>query len=257
MRRTRDHYSDEEDVPLHYKKAFGSGLKRKKVDFVRAEDPDASSTINNSTVQSTSTSIGDLYASVVLKEDEEAARSRHQSSNSKDKASTPKHEAEASPSTDSLETTEAQICPVCSLPITTSLTQHEATLAHQVSVKHSHPPSALDRSRMGLRTLASHGWDPDARVGLGVEGDGMRYPIKVASKDDKMGIGAAEEAKRREEESKKNRTPKKEEELVKSLSTKELKALQAQQRKKAEVLQREIFGRGDLDKYLQKRDEWE
>lgn len=232
MRRSRHVESEsgsdnEDDIPLHRKKAFGAGLKRKKVEFVPAQDPDASSTINGAGTNSTSTLIGDLYASVVLKQDAPPT------SNNK----------------------EPETCSVCGLPITTTKEKHEASLAHQASITHSHPPSALDRSRMGLRTLASRGWDPDARVGLGREGEGMRYPIKVLAKEDNMGIGAAEEAKRLEEERKKKKVVV--EEPVKVLSAKELKAQEVKQRKKGEVLQREIFGRGDLDQYLQRRDEWE
>lgn len=231
MRRSRHVESEtdnEDDIPLHHKRAFGAGLKRKKVEFVPAQDPDASSTINGAGTNSTSTLIGDLYASVVLKQD-------------------------APPP--ALKDKEPETCSVCGLPITTTKEKHEASLAHQASITHSHPPSALDRSRMGLRTLASRGWDPDARVGLGREGEGLRYPIKVLAKEDKMGIGAAEEAKRLEEERKKKKVVV--EEPVKVLSAKELKVQEAKQRKKGEVLQREIFGRGDLDPYLQKRDEWE
>lgn len=33
------------------------------------------------------------------------------------------------------------------------------------------------------------GWDPDARVGLGRTGEGIRYPIKPVLKDDKLGVG--------------------------------------------------------------------
>jgi hypothetical protein len=32
--------SEEDDIPLHHKKPFGAGLKRKKIEFVRAQDKD-------------------------------------------------------------------------------------------------------------------------------------------------------------------------------------------------------------------------
>ena len=44
MRRSRHgeeaDQDEQDDIPLHHKRAFGSGLKRKKVEFVRAQDPD-------------------------------------------------------------------------------------------------------------------------------------------------------------------------------------------------------------------------
>jgi len=39
--------------------------------------------------------------------------------------------------------------------------------------------------------LRAQGWDPDARTGLGARGEGIRFPIKVKEKDDKLGVGAS------------------------------------------------------------------
>ncbi|OAR00778.1 hypothetical protein LLEC1_06273, partial [Akanthomyces lecanii] len=148
MRRSRsseesDH-EEHDEIPLHHKRAFGAGLKRKKVEFVKAQDPDDYSSTLPST-RPTSSVIGDLYASIVLG-----------SSNS----STPKHtdttntDAEDGRAESASDRPSPQqpvaACPVCSLAITTTVEAHEASLAHQVSLEHSHPPSALDRSRMGL-----------------------------------------------------------------------------------------------------------
>jgi hypothetical protein len=245
-RRDSDHDEiDEEDVPLHYKRAFGSGLKRKKVEFVRAEEPENSiATINKP--QNSASSVGDLYASVVLG-----------SSSSSGKA-TPTRGNEEPSSTASADVSgkgsEPETCAICSLPITTTLEKHEASLAHQVSLAHSHPPSALDRKRMGLRALASHGWDPDARIGLGRGGEGMRYPIKVAAKEDLLGIGATVTEKTEAEKKKEQE----EKEAKRQLTAKERKALAAKERQKAEKLQAEIYGRLDVDQYLKGNGkEWE
>ncbi|CEJ93850.1 hypothetical protein VHEMI09417 [[Torrubiella] hemipterigena] len=233
------HRSDDDDIPLHHKPGFGAGLKRKRVEFVKAQEPDAGITAV-STTSSPGRSIGDIYASIVLRK----------SDSKEPTAKTPEALDKAESSK------EPEICASCSLPITTSLQEHESTLAHQVSLKHSHPPSSLDRSRIGLRALASQGWDPDARIGLGKEGEGVRFPIKVTSKDDNLGIGAAEEIKRRQEEAAKKKQPVVQEE-VKVLSAKELKVQAAKERQNAVKLQAEIFGRDDLEKYLTPRKEWE
>lgn len=236
----RHHRSDDEDdIPLHHKPAFGAGLKRKRVEFVKAKESNVG--ISATATSSSGRLIGDLYASIVLRK----------SSAGEDDVEKP-----AKDSDKPRESDEPEICSICSFPITTSLQDHESTLAHQVSLAHSHPPSSLDRSRIGLRALASQGWDPDARVGLGREGEGVRYPIKVASKDDTLGIGAAEEIKRRQEEAAKKKQPVVQEE-VKVLSAKELKLQAAKERQKGVKLQAEIFGRGDLDKYLTPGEEWE
>jgi hypothetical protein len=222
MRRSReplnDHEpsSDEDEIPLHRKRPFGSGLKRQRVEFVRAQDADVSSLPGTGP---SGPEVADVYASIVM---------------SKPKATItdPKEPQET-------VTKVSKICAVCALTYTTSLEKHEATLAHQVSLSHSHPPSALDRSRMGLRTLATAGWDPDARVGLGREGDGMRFPIKVTAKEDTLGIGAtpAEPLPPKPEK-------------PRALKARERKALEMKEKQKGEGLQREIFGSVDVERYL-------
>jgi hypothetical protein len=224
MRRYREDASDEsdgeEDIPLHHKRAFGSGLKRTRVEFVPARDPDAGITTTITPAKSTDTSIGDLYASIVLKPEPEK----------KDSGTSTEEPAKAE-----------QICPDCKLPITSTSQPHEASFAHQVSLTHSHPPSALDRSRMGVKALISQGWDPDARQGLGREGEGMRYPIKVKAKEDTLGVGATIPKEIQE---------KKKQEKHKQLNRHELKQLKAKERQRHERLQGEIYGRVDVESYL-------
>lgn len=118
-----------------------------------------------------------------------------------------------SPSTDSPAT-----CDICNLPILTP--SHDHTLAHQSALPHSHPPHHLPRRNVGLKILQESGWDPDSRMGLGVEGQGERYPVKAVEKGDRVGVGGrkwkgvekkkvprlgAKEARRREEEGKRVR----------------------------------------------------
>lgn len=222
MRRFRepedDIADDEDDVPLHHKRAFGSGIKRKRVEFVRAQEPDAS--IAAAPTKPT-TSIGDLYASVVLKESPKSPKLAGENESPDETVPDP------------------IVCPICNLPLTGSSHPHEASLAHQVCLTHSHPPSALDRSRMGLRALAAQGWDPDARQGLGRGGEGMRFPIKVVAKEDTLGVGAKIP----------ENLPKKEEK-PKQLSRKEKRELAQKEKLKNERLQRDIFGSVDVERYL-------
>ncbi|KAK5988165.1 hypothetical protein PT974_12305 [Cladobotryum mycophilum] len=228
MQRERDD-SEDDDIPLHHRRPFGAGLKRKRVEFVKATDPDAgNSVIGQSKAAS---SIGDLYASIVLGKSSPATPAKSESCNPAESTST-------STSVLPENKEEPPLCAVCLLPITTSMRQHEASLAHQVSVAHSHPPSALDRSRMGLRALESQGWDPDSRLGLGRDGEGMRFPIKPAVKEDTLGIGATLPDKREIKEK------------SKPLTTKERGALEDKERKRGERLQAEIYGRIDVEKYL-------
>lgn len=211
---------DEDDIPLHHKRPFGSGLKRKRVEFVRAQDADLSSI---PATTSSDSDIGDIYASIVMP----TAKSGTQTSL---RTEPPKADETA---------TESRICAICALPITTTTEKHEASLAHQVSLSHSHPPSALDRSRMGLRTLASVGWDPDARVGLGREGEGMRFPIKVSKKEDNLGVGATAPMP----------APPKEQ-RSRPLSARERKTVVQKEKQRTEHLQREIFGSVDVEGIL-------
>ncbi|RFU78489.1 vacuolar calcium ion transporter [Trichoderma arundinaceum] len=225
MRRERDD-ADDEDIPLHHKRPFGAGLKRKKVEFVRATDADASTTVKATGKQTAS--IGDVYASIVLgSSSKDSPPNSELTSEEKEDAAAP---SERRP--------EPPTCAVCSLPITTTLQQHEASLAHQVSLEHSHPPSALDRSRMGLRALESQGWDPDSRLGLGRAGEGTRFPIKAILKEDTLGVGATKPAKQEVKEK------------ARPLTTKERRALEEKERRKGERLQAEIYGRVDVEKYL-------
>lgn len=230
MRRERDD-SDDEDIPLHHKRPFGAGLKRKRIEYVRATDADAGNTIKETTKPSTS--IADVYASIVLgSSSKESSATPQGTSDEKDD----QHEGDAASST---KEPEPPICPVCSLPITTPQLQHEASLAHQVSLEHSHPPSAIDRSRMGLRALESQGWDPDSRLGLGRTGEGARFPIKAARKEDTLGLGAT-----------KPQVVEVKEKKPQALSRREMRALAERERRKGERLQAEIYGRVDVEKYL-------
>ncbi|KAG6140253.1 hypothetical protein E4U24_002632 [Claviceps purpurea] len=233
MRRLRDESNDDhdvdEDIPLHHKKPFGSGLKRQRVEFVRATESDNGVTfVGKSEKKSTA---GDLYASIVLGDH----KPKPDSAPTTRLGTQQTHSASSS-----LVAENTSTCSVCCLPIMTSVKEHEASVAHQVKMPHAHPPSALDRSRMGLRALESLGWDPDARRGLGREGEGVRYPIKAKAKDDTLGVGARVTDKAKQEPPPPPR----------KLTSKELKAAVARDKQRAERLQAEIYGRIDIESYL-------
>ncbi|KFY34563.1 hypothetical protein V494_06645 [Pseudogymnoascus sp. VKM F-4513 (FW-928)] len=165
---------DEYTIPLQDQRAFGAGLKRKRVQFVRSSE---TTTSTSSSATSYGHTVSKTYLSLVLPQSSEASEGVEEQTSRTDA---------------SLTETEPHICETCSLPIPPlpSSTPHAALLAHQLSLPHSHPPSSLSRHRTGVRMLRDQGWDPDARTGLGVNGEGIRYPIKAKEKNDKLGIGA-------------------------------------------------------------------
>ncbi|KAH8889815.1 hypothetical protein GQ53DRAFT_608505, partial [Thozetella sp. PMI_491] len=212
----------EDDVPLHRKKVFGAGLHKKTISFVPASDGTLKST-GGSGVPATKSaqSIADLYMSMVLPG--EAAKSKP----------------------------EAEICVVCKLPLRPSSepykqgasmhinSTHETSLAHQICVPHSHPPSALDRSRMGLAVLQSHGWDPDSRKGLGAGQQGIQFPVKARPKDDTTGIGIVVP---------KSLPPR--EKKPQLLDAGKVRKQYSEDKKKAATIRRQLFGDDRLEKYL-------
>lgn len=216
-----------DDVPLHHKRPFGTGLNRKPIAFVPAREGGLNTTDHSARTKS-SPNVGDLYLSLVLPGEA--------------RGSTP-GPAEA-----------PQLCEVCKLPLAVGVGEqgrdgphspsgvknhHESSLAHQVCLTHSHPPSALDRSRMGLNYLESYGWDPDARAGLGATQQGIQFPLKPKPKEDTLGLGV---------EVPKN-LPKKQEKPQKLDAGKVRKKAQ-EDRKRAERIQRQFYSNSDVEKYL-------
>ncbi|OCK86432.1 hypothetical protein K432DRAFT_1381 [Lepidopterella palustris CBS 459.81] len=158
-----DSDDDNYTLPLADQRVFGAGLKRKRVKFVPASTESATSISK----PWDGASMAEQYLSIVLPKDLESDS--------------------ASPSVPKSQT----VCDICNLPVTpgNKTVPHEASLAHQICLEHSHPPSAIDRTRKGLSYLESYGWDPDSRAGLGASGDGILYPIKAKEKRDTVGLG--------------------------------------------------------------------
>ncbi|KXJ85517.1 hypothetical protein Micbo1qcDRAFT_169359 [Microdochium bolleyi] len=210
----------EDEIPLQQKRPFGSGLRRTQVAFVPASTGPLITTDEAATAKP-SRSIADMYLSLVLpnlaaKSTGEEPFGSHQ---------------------------DSMVCEVCKLPINGDLDPaprlHEASIAHQLCLAHSHPPSALNRSRMGLKVLQTQGWDPDSRAGLGTEGQGMAYPIKAKPKDDTLGIGVKVP---------KDLPPKKEKPA--KMDAGRVRKAAAEDRKRNDRLRQQLFSSTDVDKYL-------
>lgn len=202
---------DDEDyyLPLQDQRVFGAGIRRKRVPFVRSSEHELN-TINPTRPSSIppGPSIADTYLSIVLKKPATSTSlstptDREESAPERTTHSAPPTSEAISPPPPTLtsHTQSKDHCEICNLPIssepgsdenTDSSTSrpHEASLAHQVCLQHSHPPSHLDRTRAGLRYLSNYGWDPDSRLGLGAAGrEGIREPLKGRIKHDTAGLG--------------------------------------------------------------------
>lgn len=206
---------DDEVPDWRLQKPFGAGLKRKRVRFIPAStNTDTSEIAALPKSVKTGGEVSSLYLSLV------GLGSPRES---------------GSTSTNTLTPPEA--CSECALPIIDVHT-HTTSTAHQSSLPHSHPPHPYDRSSLGLKVLTESGWDPDARVGLGRTGEGIRYPIKPVPKDDKLGIGVK---------------PKKGGvlvEVVKKVGVKHARKLEGDKRTRRMKLMGELRGGVDIEEVL-------
>lgn len=238
---------DTYEVPLQDQRVFGAGIKRKRIKFVPSTEAAASHPPPPS--QSSAQTVSNFYMNLVLPGDKTSSTKVFGDESLEDLNC----ELQEGP-------TISQVCAICKLPFTSESTElpntdepslssnsttlryrpHEASLAHQVCLAHSHPPSHLDRNRKGLAYLSSYGWDPDARTGLGASGQGIQFPIKTKPKDDKMGIGVVlpKEAERRKKEK-----PKK-------LDAGKVRKLHEKDRRKAERLREMFYRNDDVERYL-------
>ncbi|KAL2267589.1 hypothetical protein VTJ83DRAFT_4866 [Remersonia thermophila] len=251
-----------DDIPLHHQRPFGTGLHKKPIAFVSASSLSTVTQPPSSAASSqpAGASVADLYLSMVLPDDAAAAASAPRSASappSTAPAADPTSTtipSEPTPSAATATTTSvpSQPCPVCSLPLPPShdpaaLAAHNTSLAHQLCLPYSPPPSALDRTRMGLTYLSAHGWDPDARRGLGAEEQGIQFPLKPRVREERLGLGAPAPARRPGEKGKDGEEASKKGRL---LDAKKVRKMAAEDRKRREELREELFGDGKLEKYL-------
>lgn len=244
------HDEDEYFVPRDDQRVFGAGIKRKRVPFVPASDLSTTTVSAPPTASSSPAppcSIGDRYLSIVLP------------------ASQPATPVSSGPAltTPTVRDLEPKLCEVCSLPLKATTDGggnennddnddngdineggprqvHESSLAHQVCLPHSHPPSAIDRRRTGYKYLSSLGWDPDSRSGLGPAGHGIREPLKGKIKNDTIGLGV----KVSEREVKKRREP------IPKLDAKQVRKKEAESKQRGEKLREMFYRAEDIERYL-------
>ena len=226
---------DDYVIPLQDRRVFGAGIKRKRVHFI----PATSDTAVISPELTIPNLAGDRYLSIVMPA---ASSGRDQLESAGADTVEPNPHARWS--------SDAPICQICNLPVpphsssaTSSSRPHEASIAHQVCLTHSHPPSHLERGRPGLRYLSTYGWDPDSRLGLGASGQGIRVPIKPKAKANSVGLGA--EVPQRHSSDVISATKPRE-----KLDAKKLRKEHLESDRKGESLQELFYGNEDVEKYL-------
>lgn len=248
---------DEYVVDLCDQRYFGAGLKRKRVQFVPSTTAATQSTSLPATPKESSAK---KYLNIVFKDqamrdraasppaDEHATISELQDGNSAT------NNVRRATSTEAPANTEMILCDVCHLPIRSSTRQHETSLAHQVCLAHSHPPSSLDRSRRGLNILQEQGWNPDSRLGLGASGEGRLYPVKPVEKTDRAGVGSRRDSSEERERKVRGGLQKRRELMLRekgrSMGAREVKVMEREGRKKAEMLRNSFYRSEEVERYL-------
>ncbi|KAJ5312833.1 hypothetical protein PENANT_c007G00488 [Penicillium antarcticum] len=254
---------DEEDYVLlpEQQRPFTSGVRRKRVKFVRSSDLDTTTTPASSTTSGAS--IADTYLSIVMKQSKSKTspstptpREQPPSPRTTHSAPPPTEAAFPPPAEETKARPEAEQtsnpypvnnCEICNLPLTNQTDQpHEASLAHQVCLTHSHPPSHLDRTRQGMRYLSTYGWDPDSRRGLGAPGrEGIREPLKPRPKNDTAGLGTGLDADGDPLPPRLPPPPK-----VQKMNAKQSAKKTAADRARGERMRRLLFSNDEVVKYL-------
>ena len=255
------HSQDDDDdyfLPAEDQRVFGAGIRRKRVPFVRSSHDLNTTTSTQAPSTPSGPSIADAYLSIVLNKD----KAKTNLSSSSSRQNPPSHTTESTPPNSKTASPQPPFtkandhCEICNLPVSsdisaenTSTSQerpHEASLAHQVCLAHSHPPSHLDRTHVGLRYLSTYGWDPDSRLGLGAPGrEGIREPIKGRIKNDTAGLGTGLDADGDPIKSV-PAPPKK----VQKLNAKQMRKKHFEDKKKGDKLRNLFFMNDDVLKYL-------
>ncbi|KAH0379844.1 hypothetical protein KCU92_g7923, partial [Aureobasidium melanogenum] len=218
--------SDDEyySVPLKDQRYFGAGIKRQRVHFVPSST--SASTTPAGAITPSTLSASDRYLQIVLA-----------------KASSEPQSSEASTATK-----EPRTCDICKTQYQGDEAAHCSSLVHQIALPHAHPPSALDRNRKGLSILQSYGWNPDERLGLGAQREGILHPIKAKEKRDTVGLGV--NLSNDEPTLKKKRKPVQPPKPVERLDAGKIRKLEQNNKKKHERLQSLFYSNDEVDKYL-------
>ncbi|KAG9943624.1 hypothetical protein KCU85_g8540, partial [Aureobasidium melanogenum] len=215
--------SDDEhyEVPIKDQRYFGAGIKRQRVHFVPSSTDESTTPAGASTPSTLSAS--ERYLQIVLA-----------------KASS---EPPPSSSSESLRT-----CDICKTQFQGAEAAHCSSMVHQIALPHSHPPSALDRKRKGLSILQSYGWNPDERLGLGAQREGILHPIKAKEKRDTVGLGV--DLNNDEATLKRKRKAVHPPKPVERLDAGKIRKLEQNNKKKHERLQSLFYSNDEVDKYL-------
>ncbi|KAH7385705.1 hypothetical protein BKA66DRAFT_416451 [Pyrenochaeta sp. MPI-SDFR-AT-0127] len=140
------------------------------------------------------------------------------------------------------------LCGICGAPVIEADQRiHYLSPTHQAALPRAPIPSAIDRTRMGLKYMEKHGYDVDARVGLGATGQGMLFPLVPKEKRDKLGLGI----------DKKEHTKKRALGGATAFEVKEgkldagkVRKLEKVEKRKHDKLQRMFYGNDEVEKYL-------
>lgn len=125
---------------------------------------------------------------------------------------------------------------------------HFISPAHQAALPRAPTPSAIDRTRMGLKYMQNYGWDVDARIGLGARGEGMLFPLVPKEKRDKLGLGVDKNAEERRKGLLRGRGVAKPGEI--RLDAGKIQKLAKVEKRKHDKLQRMFYGNDEVEKYL-------
>jgi hypothetical protein len=139
-------------------------------------------------------------------------------------------------------------CGICGEPVKEQdQRMHFLSPAHQAALPRAPIPSAIDRTRMGLKYMSKHGFDVDARVGLGASGQGMLFPLVPKEKRDKFGLGID-----KKEHEKKRALGGASAADVKEgrLDAGKIRKLAKVERRKHDKLQKMFYGNDEVEKYL-------
>lgn len=237
---------DEYEIPLRDQRYFGAGLKRKRIRFVPSTEQAQQKPSTSLPTTPRTSSAADRYLSIVLGQSNTTERSSSAPAGEQTAAlAIQAKEPETAGSDTALEEPkqlnpdDGFECDVCRRRIgpKTSRAAHEGSIAHQISLQHSYPPSHVDRERKGLAVLQDHGWDPDSRLGLGAKGEGILQPIKAVDNPHKAGVGA-------------RLAPAVVKEKPVKLDAGRVRKMEQEGKKKAEQLRKSFYMSDDVQKYL-------
>lgn len=139
-------------------------------------------------------------------------------------------------------------CGICGEPVKEiDQRTHYLSPAHQAALPRAPIPSAIDRTRMGLKYMEKHGYDVDARLGLGASGQGMLFPLVPKEKRDRFGLGI-----NKKEHAQKNSLGGASVYEVKQgkLDAGKVRKLAQVDKKKHDKLQKMFYGNDEVEKYL-------